>query len=149
MLEEKIYKDYVLALKDHDKAKTDFLSFVRAELKNAAIDLRKKHLDDPEVITVLKKQKKRLQDSRESILSSGREDLLQAVEKELELINVYLPQPFSSQQLSALVDTVVAETGASSMKDMGTVMKEVIARAAGRADSKQTSDLVRAKLSSL
>jgi len=148
-MEEKIYKDYVLALKAHDRARTDFLSFVRAELKNAAIDLRKQHLDDAEVLAVLKKQKKRLQDSKESMLSSGRQDLLDAVEKELSLVEAYLPEPLSEEELTALAEKVISDLEASSMKDMGRVMKEVVSRAQGRADAKKVSELVRSRLSSL
>ena len=148
-MEEQVYKDYVLALKAHDKPKTVFLSFVRAELKNAAIDLRKKHLDDHEVLAVLKKQKKRLQDSKDSMASSGRQDLLDEVERELALVQAYLPEPLSEEELTVLVEQVISELEAASMKDMGRVMKEVVSRSQGRADSKKVSELVRSRLSSL
>ena len=148
MLEDKIYKDYVDALKSKDKNTADFLSFVRADLKNAAIDLKKEKLDDDEALTVLKKQKKRLQDSKESISASGRQDLLQNLEKELKILDSYLPSPLEESELIAIIDEVISAAGASSLKDMGRVMKEVLAKVGVRADSKKVSELVKNKLSS-
>ena len=148
MLEEKIYQDYVEALKAKNKSKTDFLSLIRAELKNQAIDLKKEKLEDPEVLAVLKKQQKRLQDTKESISSSQRQDLLEDVERELAILNEYLPPALSEEELSKIIDEVIAETGASTMKDMGRVMKEVLARVGAQADSKKVSQLVKNKLSS-
>jgi len=148
MLEEKIYKDYLKALKAKDKHKIDFLSLIRAELKNRAIDLKKEKLDDPEVLAVLKKQQKRLQDAKESIASSSRKDLLADIERELAIVNEYLPQPLSPEELSQMITEVITETGASSMKDMGRVMKEALAKVGARADSKSVSQLVKEKLSS-
>lgn len=148
-LEERIYQDYVEALKAKDRAKTDFLSFIRAELKNAAIDLRKKKLDDGEVIAVLKKQKKRLQDTRESVVASKREELLKDVDRELALLNGYLPPPLAENELIDIINQVISEVNATSMKDMGRLMKEVLAKTGGRADSRHVSELVRNKLLSL
>ena len=148
MLEEKIYKDYVEALKSKNRDKTDFLSLVRAELKNQAIDLKKNKLEDSEVLPVLKKQQKRLQDAKEAIASSERKDLLQSIENELALLAEYLPQPLSDEELSKIIEEVITEAQASSMKDMGRVMKEVIEKAGARADSKKISEIVKAKLSS-
>ena len=148
MLEDKIYQDYVTALKAKNKQTSDFLSFIRADLKNAAIDLKKEKLDDDEVLGVLKKQKKRLQDSRESIVASGREDMLKSLEAELKIIDSYLPAPLEESELIAIIDEVIKSTGASSFKDMGRVMKEVLAKVGVRADSKKVSELVKNKLSS-
>ena len=148
MLEEKIYQDYVAALKAKDKHKTDFLSLIRAELKNHAINLKKEKLEDDEVLAVLKKQQKRLQDAKESIASSQRQDLIDNIEQELAIVSEYLPEPLQEEELAKIIDSVIAETGASSMKDMGRVMKEVLAKVGAQADSKKVSQLVKDKLSS-
>lgn len=148
MLENKIYQDYVEALKSKNKVKSEFLSFIRAQLKNAAIDLKKDKLDDNEALSVIKKQQKRLNDSKESILSSKREDLLQQVEKEITLLNQYLPEPMSDAELTKIIEKIIADTQSSSMKDMGKVMKEVLAQTGAKADSKTVSSLVKMKLSS-
>jgi uncharacterized protein YqeY len=147
MLEDKIYQDYVSALKAKDRPKSDFLSFIRAEIKNTAIELKKGKLEDNEVLTVLKKQKKRLEESKESILPSGRADLIEGVEKELSLLGGYLPQELSETELLLIIEGIITATGATSIKDMGKVMKEAITQAGARTDAKKISELVRLKLS--
>ena len=148
MLEEKIYREYLEALKARDKEKLDFLSFIRAELKNAAINVKKDKLDDNNVLVVIKKQKKRLEEAKESTLPSGRTDLLQSIEKELAILDSYLPQPLEESQLVEIINQTISALGAASMKDMGRVMKEVLAQVGVRADTKRVSELVKSKLSS-
>lgn len=146
MLEEKIYEDYLKALKGRDKHRTDFLSFIRAELKNSAIELRKEKLEDNEVLSVLNKQRKRLEETKQDISTSGRADLIESADKELSLLHQYLPQPLTEKELSEIIERVISQTGAASIKDMGKVMKDVLAQTGVRADSKKASDLVRNKL---
>jgi len=146
MLEQKIYKDYTDALRARDKAKIDFLSFIRAELKNTGIDLKKSSLDDADVCTVLKRQKKRLEESKESFVVSGRKDLIEQAEKELALVNGYLPQPLGDAEMLKVIEQVIAEIQAASLKDMGRVMKEVLAKVGASADARKLSELVKMKL---
>ncbi len=146
MLEQRIYKDYTDALKARDKAKIDFLSFIRAELKNAGIDAKKSPLDDTEVCVVLQRQKKRLEESKESFVASGRKDLIEQSERELTLINSYLPQALTDAELEAIIVQVISDTKASTLKDMGRVMKEALARTGSRGDAKKVSEKVKAKL---
>jgi len=148
MLEDKIYQDYTQALRAKDRQKIDFLSLIRADIKNQAISLKKDKLDDTEVLAVLKKAQKKLQDAKESITKSGRTDLIEGLEKELAILDQYLPKPLEEAQILEIVNTVISETSASSMKDMGKVMKEVLVRVGVRADSKKVSSLVKEKLSS-
>jgi len=147
VLEDKIYQDYTQALRAKDRQKIDFLSFIRADIKNQAIDLRKGKLEDGEVLAVLKKAQKKLQDTKESIAKSGRTDLLEGMEKELAILTEYLPKPLEEAKLLEIVNAVISELSASSMKDMGKVMKETLARVGVRADSKKISNLVKEKLS--
>ncbi len=147
MLEDTIYKDYLAALKNRDKPKIEFLSFIRAELKNSAINLKKEKLDDSEALAVLKRQKKRLQETKESVIASERMDILKDTEKELALLGEYLPKPLREEELLLLVNQAIAQLNASSLKDMGRVIKEVLEKSGGRADSRRTSELVKDKLS--
>ncbi|MCM8766138.1 MAG: GatB/YqeY domain-containing protein [Candidatus Omnitrophica bacterium] len=149
MLEEKIYQDYLQALKNREKEKTDFLSFIRSELKNFAIQLRKDKLSDEEVLTVLHKQRKRLEESGETIKLSKRQDMIDKIERELALLKTYLPQPLNESELRELIARKIEETQATSLKDMGKVMKEVLAEVGIRAEAKKVSELVREKLSVL
>ena len=146
MLEDKIYQDYTQALRAKDKQKRDFLSLIRADIKNQAINLKKDKLEDGEVLAVLKKAQKKLQDAKESITKSGRSDLIEGLEKELAILEQYLPKPLEEAQILEIINRVISETSACSMKDMGKVMKEVLARVGVRADSKKVSSLVKEKL---
>lgn len=146
MLEEKILDDFKKAMKDKDALKVSTLSFLRAELKNAAIDKRKQALDDTEVIAVIKKQIKQRQDSIDKFKQGSRQDLADKESKELEILKLYLPQGASEEEIRAAVDEVIKATGASSAQDMGKVMKELLAKFSGRADNKLVSEIVKARL---
>lgn len=147
-LEEKIYSDFIQARKAKETHTIEFLSLVRSELKNEAINLKKEKLDDNQALTILKKQQKRLFDAKEAISSSERKDLIESLDKELEILNQYLPQPLGDDQVLAIINETISSTGASSMKDMGRVIKEVLTKVGVRADSKKVSSLIREKLSS-
>lgn len=147
MLEQRIYKDYTDALRARDKARIDFLSFIRAELKNVSIDLKKSLLDDSDVCTVLKRQKKRLEESKESFVASGRKDLIEQGEREIAILNGYLPQALSDAEVGTIIEQVIVEMQAASIKDMGRVMKEVLSRAGASADAKKASEMVKKRLS--
>jgi hypothetical protein len=147
-LEDKIYQDYIAALKARDKNKSAFLSFLRADFKNRAIDLKIQKLSDAQAQEALKKQQKRLGDSKENIVKSGRSDLLQSLEQELNILAGYLPEPLSEEELSSIISNAISQTNASSMKDMGKVMKEVTSQVGARADAKTISGLVKKRLAS-
>ena len=149
LLEDKIYKDYVDALKARDKPRADFLSFIRAELKNKAISLKKERLDDAEVVGVLNKQKKHLEETKDSISSSSRKELIDSVNNELAVLEKYLPESLDDESVAKIIEESILEVGAASIKDMGKVMKQVLARTSGRADSRKISEIVKQKLSSL
>jgi len=146
MLEDKIYQDYTQALKSRDRSKIDFLSLIRADIKNQAINLKKEKLEDGEVLAVLKKTQKKLQDAKEIIAKSGRTDLVEDLKKELAILTEYLPKPLEEAKILEIVSAVINELSASSIKDMGKVMKEVLARVGVRADSRKVSNLVKEKL---
>jgi uncharacterized protein YqeY len=145
-LEEKIYKDYIEAFKARNREKADFLSFVRAELKNLAISAKKDKLEDNEALTVLQKLKKRLEEAKEAVAKADKKDFLEKTEKEITILAEYLPKALSEEELKIIVNEAVANTAASSLRDMGKVMKEVLARVGAQADSKTVSELVKQKL---
>jgi uncharacterized protein len=147
MLEEQIQKDYVEAMKQKDTVKAGTLSFLRAQLKNVIINEKKERLEDKEVIAVIKKQIKQRQESIEQFKSGGRQDLVDKESGELAILKSYLPQEMSSDAVQRIVDEVIQETGAGSMKDMGTVMKAVLSKIEGQADNQLVSNLVKKALS--
>ena len=148
MLEEKIYKEYVDALKSKDKHKRAFLSLIRAEFKNYAINSKKEKLDDNEILIVLKKQQKRLFDAKDSITASARKDLIHDLERELAIINAYRPKPLNDEELIKVINETIKETNASSVKDMGLVIKEVLRKVGIKGDARKISIFVKDKLSS-
>jgi len=146
-LEEKILNDYKEAMKSKDTVKSSVLSFLRADLINAATAKKKSRLDDPEVVAVIKRQIKQRQDSIEQFTRGGRVDLADKETKEFEILKAYLPPEMPAEEIKKVIEEVVSSTGASGIKDMGKVMKEVNAKVAGKADGKAVSDLVRERLS--
>ena len=148
MLEDRIYQDYIESLKTKDKFKVDFLSFLRAQLKNLSKDLKKEKLDDKEVFKVLQKQKKRLQELKNQLVSSERKEALKEIEQELNIIQAYLPEPLTQEELSEIVNEAIRQTNATSLKDMGRVMREVLSKVGPRVQPQEVSNLVKERLSS-
>jgi hypothetical protein len=146
-MEEKIYADYIGAMKAKNKPLSDFLSYIRSEMKNAAINSKKDKLEDNEVLAVFIKHKKRLQDTLTAIQSSGKQDAIDEAKREITLVEAYLPKSMDESELIQIIDQVIKDTGAASMKDMGKVMKEVSAKVGARAEASKISALVKGKLS--
>lgn len=146
-LEQQIDKDYIQAMKDRDSARSSALSFLRSQIKYARIELKTDKVPDQDIISVIKKQIKQRQDSIEQFRQGGRQDLVGKEETELNILKSYLPAEMSQEDIRKIVQEVIAELGASSIKDMGKVMKEAGARLAGRADNKLVSEIVKAELS--
>lgn len=149
MLEEQINKDYITAMKAKDTLKSSTLSFLRAQLKNILIDNKLDKLPDTDVIAVIKKQVKQRQDSISQFEQGGRRDLADKEKAELVILQSYLPEEMPDAELQSIIAQAVTEAGASSMKDMGAVMKAAMPKLAGRADNKRVSDAVKQKLSQL
>lgn len=147
MLEEKILNDYKEAMKARDALKSSVLSFLRADLMNLAVAKKKNALDDPEAVSVIKKQIKQRQDSIEQFTKGNRLEMAEKEKSELEILKAYLPPELSEDEVKKVIAQAVSETGASSMKDMGRVMKEVNAKLAGQADGKLVAELVKQSLS--
>ena len=147
MLEEKIMSDYKEAMKAKESLRSSALSFLRAQMMNAAIDKKKKTLDDLEAIAVIKKQIKQRQDSIEQFTKGNRMDLADKETKELAILRSYLPPELGEEEIKKVIEEAVAQLGAAGLKDMGKVMKEVQAKLAGQADGKLVSELVKLRLS--
>jgi uncharacterized protein YqeY len=146
MLEDKIMEDFKEAMKKKDALRVSTLSFLRAQLKNVAIDKKKDKLDDIDTIAVIKKQIKQRQDSIENFKAGNRPDLAEKEQNELNILKSYLPEELPREELEKIIGEVVALVGASTMKDMGRVMKELTPKIQGRCDNKLVSELVRMKL---
>jgi len=134
-------------MKAKDSEKLTTLRFIHAAIKNKEIDIRPKELTDEDVMVALKKMAKQRQDSIKQYGDAGRDDLVKKEEYELSILQTFLPEALSKEKTEEIVKTVISETGATSMKDMGKVMKGVMDASKGSADNKVVSELVRSILS--
>lgn len=142
---EAIENDSRAALKARDDLRLQALRMVLAQAKNARIE-KGSDLTDAEIATVLQKAVKTRRDSVEQYRRGGREDLATKEEREIAVIEAYLPQPLTREETSAILDAIISEIGASGKKDLGRVMKELQTRHAGRVDNRLASGLAAEKL---
>src|SRR5271170_1846303 len=125
-LEDKISQDYIQAMKARDSFTSSVLSFLRAQIKNVKVDKRLETVPDEDIISVIKKQVKQRQDSITQFKAGNRMDLAEKEEKEMVILKNYLPPEMSPEQLKNIIEEVVTSSGATSIKDMGRVMKDVL-----------------------
>jgi uncharacterized protein len=145
-LKEQIISDLTTAMKSRDAARLSTLRMVKAAFMNREIE-KMGALDDDEMLKLLRSMVKQRRDSIEQYTKGGRQDLVDHEQAEIEVISAYLPQSASSEEIEAAVNAAIAETGASSMKDMGRVMKAAQAQLAGKnADGREISEMVKSKL---
>lgn len=145
-LKEKIIADLTDAMRAKDAARLGTLRMVKANIMNRQIE-KGGELTDEEVQKALQSLVKQRRDSIEQYEKAGRAELAEKEASEISHIEAYLPQAASGEEIAAAVDAAIAETGASSMKDMGTVMKAAMAHLSGKsADGKVVSETVKAKL---
>jgi uncharacterized protein YqeY len=145
-LSEKIVSDLTAAMKAQDAQRTSTLRMVKAAMMNRKIE-KGSELDDDEMQKLLRSLVKQRRDSIEQYEKAGRQELVDKEAAEITVIETYLPQAASTAEIETAVAAAIAETGASSMKDMGKVMKAVQAALAGKnADGKTVSEIVKGKL---
>ena len=143
---EKVEKDLVAALKAQETLKLSVLRMMKAALMNKKVELGKA-VDDPEALAVLRTLAKQRRESVEAFRKGGRDDLADKEEAEIKIVEAYLPAAASEEEIDAAVAAAIAETGASTAKDLGKAMKAAMAKLAGKnADGKRVSEKVRAKL---
>ena len=146
-LSDRLTEDLKFAMKSRDQLRMDVIRMIKAAVLNKEVEL-KRDLDDAEMSRVMTTLVKQRRESIEQFEKAQRTELATKERKEIEIIESYLPRPLSPQELEAIVASAVTETGSRSLKDMGTVMKAVMARLAGQSiDGKQVSDLVKSRLS--
>ena len=144
-LRERLSEEMKAAMKAKDDLRLSTIRLVRSSVKNRDIEL-KRELDDREIVEVIAYLSKQLRESIRLFGEAGRQDLVEKEERELNVLLEFLPQQLSREEVAALVDTAIAETGAQGGKDMGKVMKALMPHVSGRADGKLVSDVVREKL---
>lgn len=149
-LQQKINDDLKEAMRAKDAARLSVLRLVKAALMNSAIEKvgADGELNDADAIAVIRKQVKERQDSIESFKKGGRPELAEKENAEIAVLNAYLPQAMSAEELQSIVSETIRETGATSRAQMGAVMKALQTKVAGRADGKTLSAEVQRQLRS-
>lgn len=145
-LEDRLMEEMKEAMKSNDKLRLSTIRMVRSAIKNKEIEQRGK-LDDEGIYKLIQAMVRKGEESIEQFKAGGRMDLVEKERREIEILNSFLPQPMSKEEILSIIDEVVAETQATSLKDMGKVMKSVMPRLGGRADGKLVNQLVKERLS--
>jgi uncharacterized protein len=133
------------AMKERDADRRDALRLILSSLRSAEKELQRP-LHDEEELQVLQRERKKRIEAAEAFRAAGREEQADAEELELEVLEEFMPEPLSEEELEEIVDDAIAETGATSLRDLGRVMADVMPQIAGRADGSAVSQLVREKL---
>lgn len=134
------------SMKAKDKVRLGAIRMVLAEIKQREID-NKTTLDDAGITSVLVKLVKQRRDSYTQYKDAGRDDLAEIEANEIEALEAFLPQPLTEEEILALIDAVIAESGAAGMQDMGKVMGLIKSKAEGKADLGKVSGLIKQRLS--
>ena len=146
-LYDRLTEDLKFAMKSRDQLRMDVIRMIKAAVLNKEMEL-KRDLDDAEMSRVMTTLVKQRRESIEQFEKAQRQELAAKERQEIEIIESYLPKPISPEELETLVTSVIADTGSRSIKEMGAVMKAVMARLGGQTvDGKHVSELVKRKLS--
>ncbi|MDO8447093.1 MAG: GatB/YqeY domain-containing protein [Deltaproteobacteria bacterium] len=145
-LKDKLTDEMKDAMRSQDKLRLSTIRMLLSAVKNKEIDLRVE-LTDEEVIETITSQVKQRRDSIEQFTNAGRLDLAEKEEAELKILQGFLPEQLTPEEIDSEVEKAVVEAEASGMKDLGKVMKLLMPRVAGRADGKLVSEKVRERLS--
>jgi len=141
-LEELIFRDMNTALKNNDKIRLSTIRLIRAAIKNSEIAKRER-LTEEEIISVLKNNLKKAEESLEMFIKGKRADLISKTEREIEIIKSYLPQQLSEEEIKKIAQQVINERNFKTLKDIGPAMREIMNLLKGKADGKLVNQIVR------
>ncbi|MCP3030359.1 GatB/YqeY domain-containing protein [Halobacillus sp. A1] len=144
---ERLNQDMKTAMKAREKKTLTVIRMVKASMQNEAIKLGKDELSEEEELTVLSREVKQRKDSLHEFKEAGREDLVEELIQEIGILQAYMPEQLSEQELDQIVQNTIEEVGASSKADMGKVMNAVMPKVKGKADGSKVNQLVLKQLS--
>ena len=144
-LKEKLQEDLKSSMKNKDTVKKSVVTLIRAAIKQHEVDNRVELADDA-IIDIISKQLKQRKDSLAEFIKANRDDLVEETKSEIQVLEGYLPQQLSEEELEKIVIETIAEVGATSMKDMGKIMATIKPKTAGRADGRKINELVKKNL---
>jgi uncharacterized protein YqeY len=145
MLKEQLLEDFKNAMKEKDEIKKNTIMMIRSAILQIEKDTLKE-VNENEIIEIIAKEMKKRKETLADIEASGREDLIANVNREIEVIKVYLPAELSREELEQIIAEAITEVNATTIRDMGKVMQAVKPKTAGRADNRVINEIVKAKL---
>ena len=146
MLKEKLLEDMKVSMRDKSVIRKNVIQMVRAAILQVEKD-KQVEVNDDQILEIIAKESKKRKDALADYEKSGREDLIQAINQEIDILAEYLPKPLSKEEIEKIVEEIIASVGATSMKEMGMVMKEAKAKIGPAADGKTINEIVKEKLS--
>ena len=141
----RIEEELAAARRDRDAERRDALSLILSQLRSAEKELQRP-LHDEEELQVLQRERKKRVEAAEAFRAGGREEQAESEERELEVLEEFMPEPMSEEEIEEIIDDVISEVGATNIRDMGRVMAGVMHQVSGRADGSMVSQLVKEKL---
>ena len=147
-MRERILEDLKSAMKAQDKELLSVIRMVKGAIQMEELD-KKHELSDDEVITVISKQIKTRKESIEEFKKGNRQDLIEQTESEIDILNKYMPEQLSEEEVNKIIDEIFADVKPESMRDMGKIMGQANAKLKGRADMSYVSSIIKNKLNNL
>ncbi len=141
-LKEKLLEDMKVAMREKDTVKKDTVQLVRAAVLQIEKD-KKITLDDEGILDIISKEVKRRRDSIPDYEKGERQDIIKVIKSEIEILLKYLPQQLTEEELEVIIKKAVDDTGASSMKDIGKIMQEVMPKVKGKADGRMINQIIK------
>lgn len=142
MLKEKLMSDLKEAMKEKQTLRKNVVQMIRAAILQVEKD-KQIELDDNQVLEIIAKESKKRKDSLSDYEKSGRQDLIEQVNQEIEIISEYLPKQLSKEEITSIVKEIIEETGATTIKDMGKVMKVAKEKMGASADGKTINEVAK------
>ena len=142
MLKEKLLEDLKTSMKEKDEIRKNTVQMIRAAILQVEKD-KAIQLEDNQIIDIIAKEMKKRKDSLSDYEKSGREDLIEAVKKEMNIISAYLPKQLTKEELTEIIKQIINEVGATDIKDMGKVMKAAKEKIGASADGKSINEVVK------
>ncbi|RYL91573.1 GatB/YqeY domain-containing protein [Sporolactobacillus sp. THM7-4] len=144
-LVDRLTTDMKQAMRAKDKVRLSVIRMIKTSMQNESIKLGRE-LSDDEALSVLTRELKQRKDSLQEFENAGRQDLVDEVSKEIEIVQSYMPEQLSDDELQSIIEETISEVGAKSKADIGKVMKAVMPKIKGRADGSSVNRLVRSQL---
>lgn len=145
-LQERINEDLKVYMKSKDTFKLGVVRMVKGAVQLEKINLKREELSDDEIIKLISKQIKMRKDSIAEFTKAGRLDLVQQNEKEIDVLKEYMPEEMSEEEVINIINEAISSTGASNIREMGKVMREVTPKVSGRFDMGRVSSIIKEKL---